>query len=105
MSSTADAPFMYHNQILPARVWELLRKKGTKGLTTTDLLILFAINTGTQHYSNGEYIGVAASNAYLGISANVHEKYAQQRINHMVRIGMLLKTKLNGTRYLKLRTS
>lgn len=105
MSSTTDTPFIYHSQILPARVWKLLREGGNRGLTTTDLLMLFAINTGTQHYCDGEYIGVAITNSYLSMAANVHEKYAQQRINHMIQIGMLNKTKLNGTRYLKLRNS
>lgn len=105
MSSATENTFEYRDQHVPAHLWQLLREGGNKGITSTDLLILFAINAGVKHYSDGRGMGSFATNAYLGRAANVHEKYAQERINHMEKIGLILKVKLHGRRYLELEWS
>lgn len=91
-------PFEFHNQFTPA--W-LIHKLRDDAITVTDLLLLYAIGTLTQHFDDGTGRGCYASNEYFGMAAKVHPNYVSGRLKALAEKGMILIVNVDNKRYVE----
>lgn len=94
--------FEYSDQFTPARMIQLMRENK---ITQSDELLIYAINSQVKHYSDGTGMGCFAGTAYLAEATGTHEKYVQSRLTALENMGVLIRIKYRGKRYLEIEWS
>lgn len=99
VNGTAPRPqWQFRDQRVPARLCHLLRDDK---ITSTDLLLLFVIDSLVRPQGAEDGLGAFPTNKYLGEAVNVHPVYAGNRINYLNELGLVLIVYVGQQRYLE----